>query len=201
VNRLRRHLFLALTTTWLLVASLYLPYASLWERISVASAWICMTFLCGAFLIGPIYRIEGRTPRLNIYIRRDLGIWGALTGLVHFVAGNFVAMNPLYVGSFVRVAPVPPDVAVREQLFSGGAILGLLIAIIFLLLLAISSDWALRGLGPKIWKRLQRSAHLALWFTVAHGIAFQMLEARYLPLLILVAMTVALLGFRYRARS
>jgi DMSO/TMAO reductase YedYZ heme-binding membrane subunit len=200
VNRLRRHLILMLTTTWLLIASLYLPYVSLWERISVASAWICMAFLCGALLIGPVDRIEGRAPRVNIYMRRDLGIWGALTGLLHFVAGNFVAMNPVYVGSFVRIAPVPPAAVIRDQLFSGGAILGLLIAIIFLLLLAISSDWALRGLGVKRWKRLQRSAHLAFWFTVAHGIAFQILEARYLPLLILVAMSAALLGFRYRAR-
>lgn len=200
VNRLRRHLYLALVTTWLLVAALYLPYASLWERISVASAWICMAFLCGALLIGPVYRMEGRTPQLNIYLRRDLGIWGAVTGLLHFVAGNVVAMNQLYIGSFVRGATYPPDVAVREPLFSGGAILGLLIAIIFLVLLAISSDWALRGLGAKRWKRLQRSASIAMWLTVAHGIAFQILEARYFPLLILVLMSVALFAVRLRAR-
>ena len=158
-----------------------------------------MAFLCSALLVGPVYRIEGRAPQLNIYLRRDLGIWGAVTGLLHFVAGNVVAMNPLYIGSFVRGATFPPDAAFREPLFSGGAILGLLIAIIFLVLLAISSDWALRGLGAKTWKRLQRLAYIAMWLTVAHGIAFQILEARFLPLLILVVMSVALFAVRFRA--
>ena len=159
-----------------------------------------MAFLCGALLIGPILRMQGRPSQLNIYLRRDVGIWGALTGLLHFVAGNVVAMNQSYVGIFVQGATRPPDVGVREQLFSGGAILGTAVAILFLLLLAISSDLALRRLGPKLWKRLQRSAHVAVWFTVAHGIAFQLLESRYAALTMLTAMGVVLVISQWRAR-
>jgi sulfoxide reductase heme-binding subunit YedZ len=198
--RLRQHLYFAFATTWLLVAALYLPYTSIWERISVASAWICMALLCAALMIGPIYRIGGRLRQANIYIRRDIGVWAGLTGLLHFVAGNVVAMNPIYVGAFVQGAVTPPGVPVREQLFSAGAILGTLIAILLLLLLAISSDWAIRRLGSKLWKRLQRSAHFALWLTIAHGLAYQILESRYLAMLVLVFMGAVLLGIQLRAR-
>jgi sulfoxide reductase heme-binding subunit YedZ len=163
-----------------------LPYPARWERISVASAWLCMGLMCAALLIAPLQRLRGRQPSLNIYVRRDLGCWAALHGLLHFVAGNVVAMDPVYVGQFVRGNPAPPPAPVREVLFSGGAILGLVIAAVFLLLLAISSDRAVRWLGPARWKKLQWSAHIALWLSVIHGIAFQVLEARYLPLLLLL---------------
>ena len=109
-------------------------------------------------------------------------------------------MNQYYVGEFVNQAFRPPDVAWREKLFSGGSIVCVIVAIIFLLLLSISSDWAMRRLGVKKWKFIQRSAHVALWFTVLHGVAFQVLEARYLPMLILAAMAAGLLGFQLRAR-
>lgn len=159
-----------------------------------------MALLAVALSIGPIRQLEHRTYRINIYKRRDLGIWSALHGLFHFVAGNFVAMNPVYVGAFVRGATASPSTSVREQLFSGGSIAGLLVALLFLLLLAISSDRALRFLGTKKWKFLQRSSHAVLWLTVLHGIAFQVLEARFLPMLILSGIAAVLLGFQLRAR-
>jgi DMSO/TMAO reductase YedYZ heme-binding membrane subunit len=90
--------------------------------------------------------------------------------------------------------------AAREQLFNWGSIFGTVVGLLFVLLLAISSDLALRRLGPKTWKRLQRSSLLAFWLTVAHGVAFQILEDRYLALFLLVAAGAALLGFRWRAR-
>ena len=109
-------------------------------------------------------------------------------------------MNPVYVSSFVRNNPAPPPATLREILFSGGAILGILIAMVFLLLLAISSDRALRWLGTMRWKKLQWSAHLALWLTVIHGIAFQLLEARYLPLMLLLLASAVVLYYRWRGR-
>lgn len=200
MSRSHRNLYLFIASLLLLwLGDVVLPYPVRWERLSVATAWLCMVLMCTALLIAPLQRLRGRQPPLNIYLRRDLGCWAALHGLLHFVAGNVVAMSPVYVSSFVRNNPAPPSTTLREILFSGGAILGLVIAIVFLLLLVISSDRALRWLGPVRWKKLQWSAHLALWFTVFHGIAFQLLEARYLPLVLLLFVSGVVIYGRWRA--
>jgi methionine sulfoxide reductase heme-binding subunit len=200
VPRLKRNLGLLLGNLLLVLSgALVLPYSTLWERVSVTSAWLCMLLLTAALLIAPLQRLQGRQPPLNIYLRRDLGFWAAMQGLLHFVAGNVVAMNPLYVGTFVRGNAATPGLMLREVLFSGGAILGTVIAILFLLLLAISSDRAVRWLGPQRWKKLQGSAQLVMWLTVIHGIAFQLLEARYIPLLVLLLVSATVLTIRSRS--
>ena len=48
--------------------------------------------------------------------------------------------------------------------------------ILFLMLLLLSNDRSLRRLGPKWWKRLQRSSYVAIALTFYHGFAFQYLE-------------------------
>lgn len=198
--RLKRNVGLLLGNLLLLLSgALALPYPTPWERVSVASAWLCMLLLVAALLMAPLQRLQGRHPPLNIYLRRDLGCWAAAQGLLHFVAGNVVAMNPVYVGTFVRGNGAFPGPMSREVLFSAGAILGLVIAVLFLLLLAISSDRALRWLGPVRWKKLQGSAHIVMWLTVIHGIAYQVLEARYLPLLLLLLTSATVLTIRSRS--
>jgi len=202
VSRLKRNLVVLLAgSLLLLVGEFVLLYPTRWERLSVASAWLCMALLVAVLVIGPLQRRDGRPPALNIYLRRDLGCWAALLGWLHFVAGNVVAMNALYVGTFVRGVAAPPGPAIREILFSGGAILGLIVAVLFLLLLAISSDRAIRLLGLARWKKLQWSAHLVLWLTILHGIAYQVLEARYLPMLGLLAASAVVLRYRLMAPS
>ena len=201
MTRIRRHLGLLVASLVALTVGAWLaPYVTAWERVSVVSAWLCLGFLASALLIGPLQRIRGDDPPLNIYLRRDIGIWAALQGLLHFYAGNVVAMNSVYVAAFVRTPTPELPVTIRDPLFSFGATAGLVIAIIFLLLLAISSDRALRWLGPKKWKWLQRSAHASLWLTVTHGIAYQLLEARMLPLLATVLLSIWVIATQIRAR-
>ena len=200
MNRPIRHLVFALVTLAVTALSLLLPYENAWERVSIGSAWLCMAFLVAALSIGPLLIKQGKSPQLNIHLRRDIGIWSALTGLQHFVAGNVVAMSQDYIGLYVRIAEQPGE-AVREQMFSVGSILGTLVALLFLLLLCLSSDRAMRLLGVKWWKRLQLSAHGVLWLTVAHGIAFQLLEARYAALFVLLMLAVVALILRKRPKT
>ena len=166
----------------------------------MATAWLSLVLMCTALMIGPLRRIDGRPSPISMYRRRDLGIWAALIGLVHFVAGNAVAMNERYLSLFVRDAVLAPSQSAREAIFSGSSILGTVVGVVFVLLLAISSDWAMHRLGPRLWKSLQRSALFAFWLTVAHGVGFQVLEGRILPLLILVAAALVVVSFRSRAR-
>ena len=179
---------------------LILSQPDLLERISITSAWICMAYMTVALLLGPLRRARGEVVPANIYVRRDLGIWAALLGLLHFYAGNVVAMNQVYIGTYVRGPLVSSMELLRDQLFSFGSITGLIIAIIFLVLLAISSDRALRWLKVSRWKKIQRSSHVALWLTVFHGIAFQFLESRFIPLVLLAVMAIAIFFVRRRGR-
>jgi DMSO/TMAO reductase YedYZ heme-binding membrane subunit len=200
MRRIRRHVLIALLScTLVLLGEHYFLYEESWERISVASAWVSMFLLSGALLIGPVYRLDGSPEQINIHLRRDVGIWAALNGLLHFVAGTVVAMDQAYISSFVSTAVAPLSVAVREQLFNGGSILGTVVALLFLMLLLISSDWAVRRIGAVRWKRLQRTATISLWLTVLHAIAFQLLEARLFPLLLTLMAIVAVVAFRLRA--
>jgi DMSO/TMAO reductase YedYZ heme-binding membrane subunit len=201
MNRSGRNLLLGgLNAGGLLGGALWLSYADSWERISVASAWLCMVLLCSALLIGPLRRYTGKTAPLNIYLRRDLAFWSALQAFLHFYAGTVVSMDQSYVQAFVHVDLAPWSLGMRDQMFTWGASLGMAVAVVYLLLLIISSDRAMRRIRPERWKKLQKSAHLVLWLTVLHGFAFQLLEARYVPLALLFGMTVFVLVMQYQGR-
>jgi DMSO/TMAO reductase YedYZ heme-binding membrane subunit len=75
-------------------------------------------------------------------------------------------------------------------LYSWGTISGYVIAVFFVVLIGLSSDRALRFLGLKWWKRIQRVSYLAFIFTCAHGFAFQILESRELIWIGVVGMVV-----------
>jgi len=199
-QRLRNHLIIGGGSILLAVAvSLLLPYETVTERISVITAWLCLGLLAAALLFGPLYLVGRQSQAANHYLRRDIGIWTALQGLAHFYFGNLVAMNDGYMNAFVRSIDAAPSAAVREQLFGWGSVFGLLVGVLFIVLLVISSDWSLRLLGVKRWKRTQKIAVVALWLTLAHGIAFQVLEARYLVLCIMLLCGVSVVLVRRRA--
>ncbi|MCP3999333.1 MAG: hypothetical protein GY727_00250 [Gammaproteobacteria bacterium] len=196
----RMILMLVATLMVLAAGVLILSQPNLLERISITSAWLCMFYMTVALLIGPLRRARGEVVPANIYIRRDVGIWAALLGLLHFYTGNVVAMNEVYIDTFVRGPFAPLTEMLRNQLFFWGSITGLIIAIFFLVLLAISSDWAIRRLKLSRWKKIQQISHVALWLTVVHGIAFQLLESRFIPLVSMVVMAIAIFLVQLRGR-
>jgi DMSO/TMAO reductase YedYZ heme-binding membrane subunit len=196
----RHLLFLAGNTLALGLCVLVLPYTAIWERLSVGSAWLCMFLLSSALLTGPVRRAANRPAPANIYLRRDLGAWAAFQAFLHFYAGTVVSMNQTYIQAFVNVDASPFSVELRDRMFGWGASIGLVVAIIFLLLLAISSDRAIRWLGAARWKKIQKSAHAVLWLTVLHGFAFQLLEARYGALVLLALLTVTVFVLQLRGR-
>jgi sulfoxide reductase heme-binding subunit YedZ len=162
-----------------------------------------MLFLSGALLIGPLRRAAGQSSPANIYQRRDLGIWAGLQGLLHSYAGTVVSMNQSYMDAFVNADAPPLNAAVRYELFFWSGTGAFVVSLLFIFLLLISSDRALRWLGVDRWKKFQRSAYVALWLTVLHGLAFQLLEGRYLPFAVfaVISLVVFWLQFRGRRRS
>lgn len=162
----------AVAAITLLVAAATAPPGTGLARISLASAWLSLLAISAALALGPLRLLAGGEPMLNSMARRDLGIWAALTGLLHLYAGTVESMNTAYLGHYVA------GEASRQQLFNWGASLGFAAGLLLLMLLLLSSNLALRLLGVRWWKRLQRLAYAMLLLTAVHGLLFQLLERR-----------------------
>ena len=195
-----RHGLVGLVTSAVMISALTIgPPSGRWDRLSIVSAYVCLILYAWTLVTGPIRVLRKRPPQLNVYLRRDIGIWAAISGLLHLLIGTDVAMSPVYLGKFVTGPDGFADAEMRSGLFSWGSVTGFVAGLIFLLLLALSNDYVLRWLGPKWWKRLQRSSYTAFFLFVLHGYAFQALERRAWPLVgTLVAVTVAVLWLRIR---
>jgi sulfoxide reductase heme-binding subunit YedZ len=86
----------------------------------------------------------------------------------------------------------PSSIELQNTQFGFANLVGLGAALLFLMLLVISNDISLRALGIRRWKSLQRWTYAALALTAAHGIAYQLVEKRRLPwVLVLTAVIVA----------
>lgn len=156
------------------------------DRVSFLTAYLFMFLLTGVLTIGPMRTLRtGRTVH-NIYGRRDIGIWVGVAGLTHLFAGTGESMTPAYVATFVSVAGNESAVVLRQQLFSWGALVGLVTTLFLLLPLVLSNDHSMRRLGKRWWKRLHRASYFLLALTVAHALAFQYLEDRVTWLVALV---------------
>jgi sulfoxide reductase heme-binding subunit YedZ len=193
-RRVKNHLTLfVLSGISLGMAAISGPSAGAADRLSIVSAYICLVLLGVALLIGPLNVLQKGRLVSNSYVRRDTGIWAALNGLLHFYLANVLSMNYEYLALFVDSAALPPSAAIRNSLYSLGTILGFFIAVLFIVLLLLSSDWMLRKLGLKWWKRIQRLSYLGFALTCLHAFAFQVLETRALLWVVVVLAIAALI--------
>jgi sulfoxide reductase heme-binding subunit YedZ len=192
-GRWRHHGLLALGS--LVATGLFVLFdtgSTLLDEMSLATAYLCLTFMAVAISLGPLRVLEKYPLALNIYLRRDIGIWAGLTGLVHLFVATELSMSQRYMQLFVNVSTNLLSDDVRTELFSWGSIAGFVVGIFVLILLFLSNDKILRLIGPVWWKRLQRLAYPAFILTVLHGFAFQALESR--SIIAIGIVTVAFIG-------
>lgn len=203
MNRGIRHLLLAAGTAGTgLAAYLAGPAATGLDRLSMMLSWVCLVLFAAALVVGPAHAL--RTGRLvtNYLLRRDLGIWCALTGLAHLALAFKTSMNPAYMQLYVHGAADWPAPPVRSVMYRWAVLGSLVIAALFALLLLLSNNFSLRVLGPRWWKRLQRLSYLAFVLTVAHSVVFQVIESRTAVLVIaLAALTLAVVAGQYAGWS
>jgi sulfoxide reductase heme-binding subunit YedZ len=200
-QRLKNHTTLIIITAVCLGASVVIgPDAEAADRLSIVSAYLCLVLLGAALLIGPYHAFRQGRPLANTCIRRDIGIWGALSGLIHFYLANLLSMNYEYLGIYVEAAPVPPSPEIRSELYSWGTISGYVIAVLFIVLLALSNDWAMRKIGLKWWKRIQRVSYVGFLLTCVHAFLFQILESRE-ALWVVVVIIITLAVFFWQVRG
>ena len=131
--------------------------------------------LVATLAIGPLNLLRRRPNPTSTDLRRDLGLWAGVFGIVHTVAGLQVHMH----GELLRYFTVGSAGRNFATLgFVAANWLGLLSVLLLGVLVSISSDAALRFLGKEKWKLVQRSAYVVIVAVIVHGALYQILEKR-----------------------
>ncbi|MEQ9643576.1 MAG: ferric reductase-like transmembrane domain-containing protein [Alphaproteobacteria bacterium] len=190
-RRLARHVSILLggLVASFAIARLF-PDASTLQRASLATAYVALLLLALTLVLGPLKVIRRQPNPVSTYLRRDLGIWAALFGLAHTVLGLQVHLGGRFWFYFVPQPRMDQWLPVRYDLFGLTNHVGLVATVVLLVLLAISSNRALRRLGVARWKSLQRFSYLIAVLVVAHGLVYQVLEKRhwaYIGMLVVLA--------------
>jgi sulfoxide reductase heme-binding subunit YedZ len=168
-------LLLALAASVSAIAYALTPPPDLRHRLSMGTAYAALCFLAASLILGPWNIFRGRHTPISYDLRRDIGILTGVLALVHTGIGLTVHLRGrMWMYFFKSLHPLRP----QSNAFGAANYLGLIAALLFAMLLALSNDWSLRTLGTPRWKTLQRWAYAAFILTVAHGILFQFVEKR-----------------------
>jgi methionine sulfoxide reductase heme-binding subunit len=207
-RRVRRHVGLALASAVLMVGVFYLVRSDfIWFRLSMASAYAGLALLGATLATGPWNVLTGRPNPVSTDLRRDIGIWAGILGLIHVAVGLQVhAGGDIWLYFFHPPAPQRLIVRLDPAGFSNHS--GLIATLILAILLALSNDCSLRWFGRTRWKMVHRSVYVAFALIVAHGALYQLLEKRILPFVgLFLAMVAAVTAIqlagvrRMRARA
>lgn len=169
-------------------------------RLSLSLGYVALLLLLFTLLIS-IWSLLTNKKLLPIQydVRRDVGIWAGILGILHSLVGLFVHFRDKP-NSFLYYFIFPPETKaafpLRYDLFGLANYTGLFGVLLVALLLAISNDFALRKLGAKKWKNLQRLNYVFFAFVFVHSVIYAAIEKRPLPMfaftLLLFGLTVAL---------
>lgn len=125
-----------------------------------------------ALVLGPLARLWPVFGRWLSY-RRELGVWFGLLALLHTILilngwARWSALKFLgyeFIPELNRTARLEPG-------FGLANILGLVAMLLTLVLMATSTDYALRNLGGSAWKFLQLSAYTVFYLVALHTAYF-----------------------------
>jgi methionine sulfoxide reductase heme-binding subunit len=144
------------------------PEMRFWKAIGNAS----LILLYAALAVGPLARLRLPGGSLVRY-RRELGVWFALLGLFHGILilngwarwdlQRFLGYE--FVPEFGRLVRLEPG-------FGLANLMGVVSGVIALMLLATSTHWAVRKLGPAAWKFLHQGVYIVFWLVVLHTAYF-----------------------------
>jgi len=159
--------------------------------ITYTSGYLSIFLLAASLLLGPINLILRRKNPISTYIRRDIGIFGGILGIIHSVVGLFMHFTGKPWLYFVK--EVGDNLIIRFGNFGLANYTGLFGALILILLLIISNDYFLSKLKSVKWKNLQRFTYLMFLLVIAHSIFYRLNANKedliiflYLPMFLIV---------------
>jgi sulfoxide reductase heme-binding subunit YedZ len=208
LRRFRRHFALAAAAIAIVCfAYVSTPPPDVRHRLSMATAYAGLIFLAASLWLGPWNVLRQRPNPISFDLRRDIGIWTGILAMLHTAIGLTVHLRGrMWMYFFKGLHPLK----LQNTQFGFANFTGLAAALLFLMLLAISNDLSLRTLKTRRWKSLQRWTYAAFLLTGAHSIAYQLIERRHVPWVLVFAAVMtavaaaqflAFAQFRWRSRA
>jgi sulfoxide reductase heme-binding subunit YedZ len=203
----RHHLPLALLSAaivWLFYVTR--PYDDIITRLSFSTAWPALVLLTVTLAIGPWRVLTRKSSALSVDLRRDIGIWAGILGVLHAGVGQCVHLRGRPWLYYAYEKTQEHLVPVRHDIFGFSNFTGLFAALILLALLVTSNDASLRKLGLPGWKSLQRWNYVCFGLTVLHTFGYLVgIEGLEAAAIITATLCVAITawlqwaGYRHRA--
>jgi sulfoxide reductase heme-binding subunit YedZ len=185
--RLKHHFTLLIVTGVLLFLFIRLiPGDDVKYLWSMATGYVSIILLAGTLLIGPFNVYKKRLNPVSTDLRRDIGIWCGLIGLLHIVIGIQVHMGNIWLYFFNAVEGIN-SYQLRDDVFGIANYTGLLAGVILLVLLFLSNDLSLHWLKTQRWKTIQRWNYILFALVLTHGILYQVIEKRMIIFIVLFA--------------
>jgi sulfoxide reductase heme-binding subunit YedZ len=206
MRRIWTHHLLLLLATAFAVLVLYVtrPYRDVITRLSFSTAYPALILLVITLWIGPWNLLRRKRIPVSSDLRRDIGIWAGILGLLHTGIGLCVHMRRRPWLYFVYQRSEGHTFPMRHDIFGFANYTGLIATFILLLLFVTSNDYALRRLGTPRWKQLQRWNYVLFLFAFLHTIAYQTMEKQHAPFVATIvvcgAITLLLQVFGYQRR-
>jgi sulfoxide reductase heme-binding subunit YedZ len=173
-GRLCRHHFplalLAAGIVWILYITR--PYPDVLTRLSFATAWPAQGLLSVTLIIGPWRILTRKSPVVSLDLRRDIGIWAGILGVLHAGVGQCVHLRGRPWLYYIYEKPQDHLLPVRHDIFGFSNFTGLFAALILLALLVTSNDASLRKLSGPGWKSLQRWNYACFALTALHTFGY-----------------------------
>ena len=183
------------------------PYKDVVTRTSFATAYPALALLAVTLVLGPWRRIRKTRNPVSDDLRRDVGIWAGVLGVVHSVVGQCVHLRGRPWLYYIYAAHPHHAFPLRHDLFGFANYTGVLGTLLLLALFATSNDYSLRAMGARSWKRLQRWNYGVFLLVALHAFGYQGIEKQKLHFVIVVstcvALTIALqlIGFQSARRA
>jgi len=181
-TRLRNHLALAFISLAGIgaIKIFYVPRGGLDYVITIGAGYVALLLIGISLIIGPVWLIVRRRNPVNLYLRRDVGIWAGITGLLHVGFGLFLNARGNILSNFLSFdADGLPRLLLEGRGLSN--YIGLIATIVLIVLLLTSNDLMLKRLKGKRWKTVQRLNYVLAVLALAHTLIYQQVGGREPP--------------------
>lgn len=148
------------------------PDMRLWRAVGDAA----VVLLFGSLVLGPAVRLWNPAARLLPW-RRQVGVWAGLTAIGHalLVIDGWAQWSLRRFLGYEFIPQLERE-ARLEPGFGLANLIGLVALVWMVVLLATSSDRAVRRLGPGAWKWVHNGANVVFYLTVLHAAYFLFLH-------------------------
>jgi DMSO/TMAO reductase YedYZ heme-binding membrane subunit len=167
-------LFASIVVISFLFVSFTFPEGRNIGLFTILLGYLSLLFLFMSLLIGPLNLFRLRKNPVNIDLRRDSGIWAAITGCYHVALAFQERSGREFLGYFFKENSLIPWL----NLFGLSNDSGLLATFLLVILLLLSNTFSLRLLKGKRWKLIQRSNYILVPLALVHTFGYQYLGRR-----------------------